>query len=103
MLGPHETSRPAGAGHGFGAHGRGADYIARLYEVGNRARRSGIAGEDLRPIREHASELVPETLHQYLGVWCRSMENQQIQGVACRPNPPADSTSGTSGSSLSNY
>ena len=40
--------------------------IAQLYKVEKRARRSGIEGEDLRLLREHASRPVLETLHQYL-------------------------------------
>ena len=41
-------------------------YIATLYKVEKRARRSGIVGEDLRLLREHASKPVLEKLHQYL-------------------------------------
>jgi transposase len=41
-------------------------YIAQLYKVEKRARQSGIEGEDLRLLREHASRPVLETLHQYL-------------------------------------
>src|ERR1700719_4076416 len=41
-------------------------YIAHLYKVEKRARRSGIVGEDLRLLREHASEPVLERLHEYL-------------------------------------
>ena len=41
-------------------------YIAHLYKVEKRARRSGIAGEDLRLLREHASKPVLEKLHEYL-------------------------------------
>jgi transposase len=41
-------------------------WIAQLYKVEKRARRSGIEGEDLRLLREHASRPVLETLHQYL-------------------------------------
>jgi len=41
-------------------------YIAHVYQVEKRARRSGIVGEDLRLLREHASQPVLEKLHQYL-------------------------------------
>ena len=41
-------------------------YIAHLYKVEKRARRSGIVGEDLRLLREHASQPVLEALHEYL-------------------------------------
>jgi len=41
-------------------------YIAHLYKVEKRARRSGIVGEDLRLLREHASKPVLERLHEYL-------------------------------------
>src|SRR5580692_4292363 len=41
-------------------------YIAYLYKVEKRARRSGIVGEDLRLLREHASKPVLERLHEYL-------------------------------------
>jgi transposase len=41
-------------------------YIADLYKVEKRARRSGILGEDLRVLREQASKPVLEQLHQYL-------------------------------------
>ncbi len=41
-------------------------YIAHLYKVEKRARRSGIVGEDLRLLREHASQPVLEKLHEYL-------------------------------------
>src|SRR5437867_8363726 len=41
-------------------------YIAHLYKVEKRARRSGIVGEDLRLLREHASKPVLEKLHEYL-------------------------------------
>ena len=41
-------------------------WIAQLYKVEKHARRSGIEGEDLRLLREHASRPVLETLHQYL-------------------------------------
>jgi transposase len=40
--------------------------IAQLYKVEKRARWSGIEGEDLRLLREHASRPVLETLHEYL-------------------------------------
>ena len=42
-------------------------YIAHLYKVEKSARRSGIVGEDLRLLREHASQPVLEKLHKYLG------------------------------------
>lgn len=41
-------------------------YIAHLYQVEKRARRSGIVGPDLRLLREHASRPVLEKLHEYL-------------------------------------
>ena len=41
-------------------------YIAQLYKVEKQARRSGIAGEDLRHLREHGSRPVLEKLHEYL-------------------------------------
>src|SRR5205807_9953874 len=41
-------------------------YIAHLYKVEKRARRSGIVGQDLRLLREHASKPVLEQLHEYL-------------------------------------
>jgi len=41
-------------------------YIAHLYKVEKRARRQGIVGEDLRLLREHASQPVLEKLHGYL-------------------------------------
>src|SRR5260370_5465368 len=41
-------------------------YIAHLYTVEKRARRSGIVGQDLRLLREHASKPVLETLCEYL-------------------------------------
>lgn len=41
-------------------------YIAHLYQVEKRARRSGIVGQDLRLLREHASRPVLEKLHEYL-------------------------------------
>ena len=41
-------------------------HIAHLYKVEKRARRSGIVGEDLRLLREHASKAVLERLHEYL-------------------------------------
>ena len=41
-------------------------YIAHLYKVEKRARRSGIVGEDLRLLREHASRPVLIKLHAYL-------------------------------------
>ena len=41
-------------------------YIAHLYTVEKRARRSGIVGEDLRLLREQASQPVLEKLHEYL-------------------------------------
>jgi transposase len=41
-------------------------YIAHLYKVEKRARRQGIGGEDLRLLREHASQPVLEKLHEYL-------------------------------------
>ena len=41
-------------------------WIAQLYKVEKHARRSGIEGEDLRLLREHASRPVLETLHKYL-------------------------------------
>jgi transposase len=41
-------------------------YIAHLYKVEQRARRSGIVGQDLRLLREHASQPVLEKLHEYL-------------------------------------
>jgi len=41
-------------------------YIAHLDKVEKRARRSGIVGEDLRLLREHASKPVLERLHEYL-------------------------------------
>jgi transposase len=41
-------------------------YIAQLYKVEKRARRSGIVGEELRLLREHASQPALETLHEYL-------------------------------------
>src|ERR1700688_1412072 len=41
-------------------------YIAHLYKVEKHARRSGIVGEDLRLLREHAAQPVLEKLHEYL-------------------------------------
>ena len=41
-------------------------YIALLYKVEKRARRSGVVGEDLRLLREQASRPVLEKLHEYL-------------------------------------
>jgi transposase len=41
-------------------------YIAHLYKVEKQARRSGIVGEDLRLLREHASRPVLEKLQAYL-------------------------------------
>jgi transposase len=41
-------------------------WIAQLYKVEKHARLSGIEGEDLRLLREHASRPVLETLHEYL-------------------------------------
>jgi transposase len=41
-------------------------YIAHLYQVEKRARRCGIVGEDLRLLREQASQPVLEKLHEYL-------------------------------------
>src|ERR1035438_8371570 len=41
-------------------------YIAHLYKVEKHARRSGIVGEDLRLLRQHASQPVLENLHEYL-------------------------------------
>jgi transposase len=41
-------------------------YIAQLYEVEKRARRCNIQGEQLRLLREQASEPVLEQLHAYL-------------------------------------
>jgi len=41
-------------------------YIAHLYKVEKRARRSGLTGEDLRLLREQASAPVLEQLRQYL-------------------------------------
>lgn len=41
-------------------------YIAHLYKVEKRARRSGVVGEGLRLLREHASQPVLEALHEYL-------------------------------------
>ncbi len=41
-------------------------YIAYLYKVEKRARRSGITGEDLRLLRQHASKPVLEKLYEYL-------------------------------------
>lgn len=41
-------------------------YIAHLYKVEKRARRSGILGEDLRLLREHPSQPLVEKLHDYL-------------------------------------
>lgn len=41
-------------------------YVAQLYKVEKRARRSGIVCEDLRLLREHASKPLLERLHEYL-------------------------------------
>ncbi len=41
-------------------------YIAQLYAVEKRARRSGVEGEELRLLREQASRPVLERLHEYL-------------------------------------
>ena len=41
-------------------------YIAQLYAVEKQARRCGIVGEDLRLLRQHASQPVQEKLHEYL-------------------------------------
>jgi transposase len=41
-------------------------YIAHLYKIEKRARRSGTVGEDLRLLREHTSKPVLEKLHEYL-------------------------------------
>ena len=41
-------------------------YIAHLYKVEKRRGRAGIVGEDLRLLREQASEPVLEKLHEYL-------------------------------------
>ena len=41
-------------------------YIAHLYKVEKRARRSGIVGEDLRLLRQTSSQPALEKLHQYL-------------------------------------
>ncbi len=41
-------------------------YIAQLYQVEKRARRSGIVGETLGLLRQHASQPVLEKLHEYL-------------------------------------
>jgi transposase len=41
-------------------------YIAHLYKLEKRARQSGIVGEELRLLREHASRPVLEKLHDYL-------------------------------------
>jgi transposase len=41
-------------------------YIAYLYKVEKRARRSGIMGEELRLLREHASKPMLEKLRDYL-------------------------------------
>jgi transposase len=40
--------------------------LAHLYKVEKRARRSGIVGQDLRLLREHASRPVLEQLREYL-------------------------------------
>ena len=45
-------------------------YIAQLYAVEKRARQSGVAGEDLRLLREQASLPVLAQLHKYL-FWSR--------------------------------
>ena len=41
-------------------------YIAQLYKVEKRARRSGIVGQELRLLRQQASQPVLEELHEYL-------------------------------------
>src|SRR5271163_3759428 len=41
-------------------------YIAHLYKVEKQARRSGIVGQDLRLLREQASQPVLEKLREYL-------------------------------------
>jgi transposase len=41
-------------------------YIAQLYAVEKRARRSGVEGEELRLLREQASQPVLTNLHEYL-------------------------------------
>jgi transposase len=41
-------------------------YIAQLYAVEKRARRSGVEGEELRLLREQASQPVLTQLHEYL-------------------------------------
>ena len=41
-------------------------YIAQLYAVEKRARRSGVEGEELRLLREQASRPVLTQLHEYL-------------------------------------
>ena len=41
-------------------------YIAQLYAVEKRARRSGVEGEQLRLLREQASQPVLQQLHEYL-------------------------------------
>jgi transposase len=42
-------------------------HIALLYKIEKHARRSGITGQDLRLLREHASQPLLDQLHQYLG------------------------------------
>jgi hypothetical protein len=46
--------------------GAGLAYIAQLYAVEKRARRSGIQGDDLRLLRQTASRPVTNQLHAYL-------------------------------------
>jgi hypothetical protein len=41
-------------------------YIAQLYAVEKRARRSGVEGDELRLLREQASRPVLTGLHEYL-------------------------------------
>jgi len=68
LLGAHAASLPSGAGYRFGAHGRGAGLHRAFIQGEKRARRSGIVGEDLRLLREHASQPVLEKLHS---IWRR--------------------------------
>jgi transposase len=57
-------------------------YIAHLYKVEKRARRSGIVGEDLRVLREQASKPVLEQLHQYLEKICDEVLPKSEAGQA---------------------
>lgn len=60
-------------------------YIAHLYKVEKRARRSGIVGEDLRLLREHASKPVLERLQEYLKKIREEVlpKSEAAQAVAC--------------------